>query len=262
MRQARSASADPDPASGLPRCSPGVALHSSQTQLPHDRRDRRDEVERPVSWDLREMYALLMGKASAGFRIASGQTLTPLPLVSAVIDCLRPTSSDIVLDPACGTGSVLVVAHESMAQDQRRLAAGALTGVDFDASMCRFATMNYLLSTGLPFDSPPPVKGRELACREREGRSDRHRLQPAVPVDRAAARRTYGLVGEESEHAAQLPPAHRARSPDRRAGGGIRPRQHPLRGRRRTAPCACGSSRNTTCIPCCACPRAFSPTAA
>ena len=38
--------------------------------------------------DLREMYALLMGKASAGFRIASGQTLTPLPFVSAVIDCL------------------------------------------------------------------------------------------------------------------------------------------------------------------------------
>lgn len=114
--------------------------------------------------DLREMYALLMGKASTGFRIASGQTLTPLPLVSAVIDCLRPTSADTLLDPACGTGSVLVEAHESMAQDQRRLEPGALAGVDFDASMCRFATMNYLLSTGLPFDSPPPVTaGNSLA---------------------------------------------------------------------------------------------------
>ena len=30
--------------------------------------------------------------------------------------------------------------------------------------MCRFATMNYLLSTGLPFDSPPPVTaGNSLA---------------------------------------------------------------------------------------------------
>ena len=45
-----------------------------------------------------------------------------------------------------------------------RLQSGALAGVDFDASMCRFATMNYLLSTGLPFDSPPPVTaGNSLA---------------------------------------------------------------------------------------------------
>jgi type I restriction enzyme M protein len=117
---------------------------------------------------LREMYALLMGKASAGFRIASGQTLTPLPFASAVIACLQPTSSDTVLDPACGTGSLLVAAHESMAQDQTRLESGALTGVDFDASMCRFATMNYLLSTGLPFNSPPPVKaGNSIAANEK-----------------------------------------------------------------------------------------------
>jgi type I restriction enzyme M protein len=118
--------------------------------------------------DLREMYALLMGKASVGFRIASGQTLTPLPFASAVIDCLQPTSSDTVLDPACGTGSLLVAAHQSMAQDQTRLEGGALTGVDFDASMCRFATMNYLLSTGLPFNSPPPAKvGNSLAESEK-----------------------------------------------------------------------------------------------
>jgi len=118
--------------------------------------------------DLREMYALLMAKASSGFRIASGQTLTPLPFASAVIDCLQPTSSDTVLDPACGTGSLLVAAHESMAQDRTRLEGDALTGVDFDASMCRFATMNYLLSTGLPFNSPPPVRaGNSLSESEK-----------------------------------------------------------------------------------------------
>ena len=32
--------------------------------------------------------------------------------------------------------------------------------MDFDLSMCRFATMNYLLSTGVPFNSPPPVKAK------------------------------------------------------------------------------------------------------
>ena len=119
--------------------------------------------------DLREMYALLMGKASAGFRIASGQTLTPLPFASAVIDCLRPASTDTVLDPACGTGSLLVAAHEAMAQDQARLEADALTGADFHASMCRFATMNYLLSTGLPFNSPPPVKAKNSLAENEKG---------------------------------------------------------------------------------------------
>ena len=119
--------------------------------------------------DLREMYALLMGKASTGFRIASGQTLTPPPFASAVIDCLQPTSTDTVLDPACGTGSLLVAAHESMAQDQTRLRARALTGADFDPSMCRFATMNYLLSTGLPFNSPPPVKTENSLAENEKG---------------------------------------------------------------------------------------------
>lgn len=119
--------------------------------------------------DLREMYTLLMEKASTGFRIASGQTLTPQPLVSAVIDCLHPTSSDTVLDPACGTGSLLVGAYESMAQDQKRLEVGASTGVDFDVSMCRFATMNYLLSTGLPFNSPPPVRAANSLAENEKG---------------------------------------------------------------------------------------------
>ena len=180
--------------------------------------------------DLREMYALLMGKASTGFRIASGQTLTPLPLVSAVIDCLQPTSADTVLDPACGTGSVLVAAHESMAQDQRRLEPGALDWCGLRRVHVPFRDDELPAEHRTAVRLPASGEGRELACREREGRSDRHRLQPAVPVDCAAARRTHGLVGEESEHAAQLPPAHCARPPDRRAGGGIRPRQHPLRG--------------------------------
>ena len=51
--------------------------------------------------------------------------------------------------------------------DETPLAPGALTGADFDLSMCRFATMNYLLSTGLPFNSPASVKaGNSLADAE------------------------------------------------------------------------------------------------
>jgi type I restriction enzyme M protein len=136
------------------RCSP-AALSYLMTEVISLTRwsDQRNE-------ELHEMYALLMAEASAGFKIASGQTLTPWPLVSAVIDCLRPSSSDVVLDPACGTGSIMVAAHQAMAEDGAKLEASAVSGTDFDPIMCRFATMNYLLSTGAPFDSAPPVKRR------------------------------------------------------------------------------------------------------
>jgi type I restriction enzyme M protein len=156
---------DPDPSSlirqaifeeAVPalRCSP-AALSYLMTEVINQTRWSEQRYG-----DLHDMYALLMVEASAGFKIASGQTLTPWPLVSAVIDCLRPASSDVVLDPACGTGSFLVAAHSSMAEDGARLEAGAISGADFDPTMCRFATMNYLLSTGAPFDSTPPVKRR------------------------------------------------------------------------------------------------------
>jgi type I restriction enzyme M protein len=119
--------------------------------------------------DLRDMYRLLLEGASDDFQILSGQTLTPQPLALAVIDCLRPDSSDVVFDPACGTGSLLVAAQRSMARDEAPLAPGAVTGADFDPIMCRFATMNYMLSTGERFDSQPPVQVRNSLAEPEKG---------------------------------------------------------------------------------------------
>ncbi len=121
----------------------------------------KDVLDRPWSQEPREslsrMYGLLLEKASAEFRIEAGQTLTPLPLVSAVIECMALEPSDAVLDPACGTGSFLVAAHHAMAAAAQPLGSAAVKGADFDVSMGRFSAMNYLLSTGLPFSLPPPV---------------------------------------------------------------------------------------------------------
>jgi type I restriction enzyme M protein len=119
--------------------------------------------------DLRDMYRLLLEEASDDFQILSGQTLTPQPLALAVIDCLRPGSSDVVFDPACGTGSLLVAAQQSMARDEAPLPQGAVTGADFDPIMCRFATMNYMLSTGERFDSQPPVRVRNSLAEPEKG---------------------------------------------------------------------------------------------
>ena len=77
----------------------------------------KDVLDRPWSREspesLGQMYTLLLEKASVEFQIEAGQTLTPLVLVSAIVDCLALASSDTVLDPACGTGSFLVAAHQA-----------------------------------------------------------------------------------------------------------------------------------------------------
>ncbi len=145
------------------RCTP-ASLHSLMKDVIVDIR-WTDQTRT----DLRDMYRLLMEGASEDFQILSGQTLTPQPLASAVIDCLRPDSSDVVFDPACGTGSLLVAAQQSMARDETPLALGAVTGADFDPIMCRFATMNYLLSTGERFDSPAPVQVRNSLAQPEKG---------------------------------------------------------------------------------------------
>lgn len=113
---------------------------------------------------LAAMYQNLLVRAAENFNIESGQTLTPLPLVSTVIDCLRPTPVERVVDPACGTGSLLVAAYQAMSAGDVRLGNEAIIGVDLDDRMCRLATMNLLLSTSRPFNEPPPVSvGDSLA---------------------------------------------------------------------------------------------------
>ncbi|MFF7239102.1 N-6 DNA methylase [Streptomyces collinus] len=87
-------------------------------------------------------------------KIDTGQTLTPFPVLSAVVKVLDVRSDDIVIDPACGTGSTLIAAYQAMQSTDPVVIAGA----DLDAQMCRLATMNILLHTGRPFSDPAPVR--------------------------------------------------------------------------------------------------------
>lgn len=41
-----------------------------------------------------------------------GQYFTPRALIQAIVDVVQPTVDDSVVDPACGTGGFLLVAHE------------------------------------------------------------------------------------------------------------------------------------------------------
>ncbi|MGW3522448.1 HsdM family class I SAM-dependent methyltransferase [Streptomyces olivaceus] len=87
-------------------------------------------------------------------KIDTGQTLTPFPVLSAVVKVLEVGPEDNVVDPACGTGSTLIAAHQALQSAH----PAAIAGADLDAQMCRLATLNILFNTGRPFSDPAPVR--------------------------------------------------------------------------------------------------------
>ncbi|MEU9717827.1 N-6 DNA methylase [Streptomyces sp. NPDC047976] len=91
-------------------------------------------------------------------KIETGQTLTPQPVLTAIAKVLGVHSGDIVIDPACGTGSTLIAAYNLMLSEGGHLPQSALAGADLDPQMCRLATMNILLHTGRPFSDPAPIQ--------------------------------------------------------------------------------------------------------
>ncbi|MEU1270377.1 N-6 DNA methylase [Streptomyces sp. NPDC005799] len=91
-------------------------------------------------------------------KIDTGQTLTPLPILNAITKVLGVGPEDIVIDPACGTGTTLIAAYNAMLAANRQLVPTALAGADLDAQMCRLAMLNILLHTGRPFADPAPIR--------------------------------------------------------------------------------------------------------
>ncbi|MFD9235029.1 class I SAM-dependent DNA methyltransferase [[Kitasatospora] papulosa] len=95
-------------------------------------------------------------------KIDTGQTLTPVPVLNAVNKVLGVGPDDIVIDPACGTGTTLIAAYKAMQSRDR----SAIAGADLDPQMCRLATMNILLNTGRPFSDPAPVRLADTLTRK------------------------------------------------------------------------------------------------
>ncbi|MCX4859443.1 HsdM family class I SAM-dependent methyltransferase [Streptomyces canus] len=91
-------------------------------------------------------------------KIDTGQTLTPLPILNAITKVLGVGPEDIVIDPACGTGTTLIAAYNAMLAANQQLPPTALAGADLDAQMCRLAMLNILLHTGRPFAAPASVR--------------------------------------------------------------------------------------------------------
>ncbi|MGH3906532.1 MAG: HsdM family class I SAM-dependent methyltransferase [Pseudonocardiaceae bacterium] len=100
-----------------------------------------------------DAYESLLAKGADDIKSGAGQYFTPRPLIQAMVDCVRPTASDTVTDPAAGTGGFLLAAHDYAAaqaedltpNERDHLRDGLVHGVELVDGAARLAAMNLIL---------------------------------------------------------------------------------------------------------------------
>lgn len=59
-----------------------------------------------------DAYEGLLEKNAADVKGGAGQYFTPRALIHAIVDAVQPRPSELINDPACGTGGFLLIAHD------------------------------------------------------------------------------------------------------------------------------------------------------
>lgn len=113
-----------------------------------------------------DAYEALLQRSASDVKSGAGQYFTPRPLIHAIVEVMKPTADDFIIDPACGTGGFLLSAVEyierhhgtELTPEQRdNLSSGQLVrGVELVDSTARLATMNLFLH-GVGRENGEPV---------------------------------------------------------------------------------------------------------
>jgi len=112
--------------------------------------DKLDLPDMDVKGDL---YEYLLSKISTSG--TNGQFRTPRHIIKMMVELMKPTPSDIIVDPAMGTAGFLVAAQEYLRKNHADLFLNAglrehfnntmFYGFDMDRTMLRIGAMNMLL---------------------------------------------------------------------------------------------------------------------
>ncbi len=99
-----------------------------------------------------DAYEGLLQKNAEDIKGGAGQYFTPRPLISAIVDVMRPTPNQRICDPACGTGGFLLAAHDYISKhyqldrdEARFLKFEALHGWEIVYNTARLCVMNLFL---------------------------------------------------------------------------------------------------------------------
>ncbi|MGH3467173.1 MAG: N-6 DNA methylase, partial [Thermocrispum sp.] len=107
-----------------------------------------------ASTDLKgDAYEALLSKGASDKGSGAGQYFTPRDLITGIVDVIQPAIADTVVDPACGTGGFLLVAHEQTARqassmtpvERDKLRDTFVSGYELVDGTARLAAMNLLL---------------------------------------------------------------------------------------------------------------------
>jgi type I restriction enzyme M protein len=100
-----------------------------------------------------DAYEELLSKGASDKGSGAGQYFTPRDLIAGIVDVIDPQPEDTVVDPACGTGGFLLVAHEHAARGAESLTPTLrahlrdrfASGFELVDGTARLAAMNLLL---------------------------------------------------------------------------------------------------------------------
>ena len=113
------------------------------------------------------IYEGLLQKNATETKAGAGQYFTPRPLIKAIVEVMKPTPDDTILDPACGTGGFLLAAYDYMkkqTKDKEKLRAlreEKLFGVDITPLVVSLCAMNLYLH-GIGNGESPVKQGDSL----------------------------------------------------------------------------------------------------
>ncbi len=116
-----------------------------------------------------DIYEGLLDRSAIESPKGAGQYFTPRELIRAIVDCVQPTATDTVSDPACGTGGFLVSAYNYVVQrqaseldpdDKRHLKRGFVRGTELVPNTARLCIMNLMLH-GIDADPCPIASGKD-----------------------------------------------------------------------------------------------------
>ncbi|WP_192021354.1 N-6 DNA methylase [Shewanella sp. WPAGA9] len=105
---------------------------------------------------LGDMYEGLLEINAQEVKSGAGQYFTPRVLINAMVELMKPTMTDVIVDPAAGTGGFLISANHYMFPDKKKIKelsaddyskyqSGTYFGMEFVPMTRRLAMMNMML---------------------------------------------------------------------------------------------------------------------
>ena len=199
----------------------GVVFRKAQNRIQDPAKLRRlivDLIERE-QWssadaDVKgDAYEDLLQRGAADIKTGAGQYFTPRPLIEAMVECVRPTVADTVVDPAAGTGGFLLMAHEYAArqaeasgrlspEDRAKLGSGFVHGVELVDGTARLAAMNLLLHGIIAPSGPSPIEVRDSLTADPGRRWSVVLTNP--PFGRKSSVTMVGADGRESKEELEI----------------------------------------------------------